>query len=153
MTRRALSAFALLLAGCTPGAQRDPHLATAPLAQRLAAADASTGGAIFAQCAACHSITQGSGDRAGPNLYAVVGRPIAHGSERFNYTAALRSVGGTWTFERLDAWLRDPQHVAPGTNMMFPGLRDGMDRADVIRFLNANGSNQPLPNPRSRPAR
>lgn len=145
---RACLMLAFGLAACAPSAPHDSRLARAPLAQRLAAADARAGAGIFNQCAPCHSIAQGSGDRAGPNLYAVVGRPVARGSDRFNYTAALRSLGGVWTAERLDAWLADPQKFAPGTNMPFQGLRDGMDRADVIRFLTENG-----PTPRSRPAR
>lgn len=148
----------VLLAGvaaCTPRAEHDPRLAAAPLAERLAAADPGAGAAIFTRCAACHSIAAGAGDRAGPNLYAVPGRAIAQGSANFNYTAALRSVGGVWTFERLDAWLTNPAHFAPGTNMMFPGLPDGMERAEVIRYLNDNGSKLPLPpvSPRSRSAR
>jgi len=150
-----LLALAVSVAACTPRARHDPRLANAPLAARLAAADPRAGAAIFAQCAACHSISPGTGDRAGPNLYAVPGRAVAQGSANFNYTAALRTIGGVWTFERLDAWLTNPQHFAPGTSMMFAGLHDGMDRADVIRFLNDNGSKRPLPpvSPRSRSGR
>jgi cytochrome c len=155
--RRAVALLAIAaLAGCAPRVQHDPRLANAPLPERLAAADPLAGAAIFTQCAACHSIAPGAGDRAGPNLYAVPGRAIAQGSPNFNYSAALRSVGGAWTFERLDAWLTAPAHFAPGTNMMFAGLHDGMDRADVIRFLNDNGSKLPLPpvvSQRNQPAR
>ncbi|WP_267386636.1 c-type cytochrome [Sphingomonas sp. GC_Shp_3] len=146
----------IALAGCGPRVEHDPRLANAPLPERLAAADPRAGSAIFAQCAACHSIAQGTGDRAGPNLYAVPGRAIAQGSPNFNYSAALRSIGGVWTFDRLDAWLTSPAHFAPRTNMMFAGLNDGMDRADVIRFLNDNGSKLPLPpvvSQRTRPDR
>ena len=156
MNRALLIALVCGVAACSPAKKRDPRLSTAPLAERLAAADAGSGAAVFSRCAACHTVTQGAGDRGGPALYGVVGRPVGRGSERFNYTAALERAGGVWTFERLDAWLTDPRHFAPGTNMMFAGLPDGMDRADVIRFLNENGSNLPppaAPSPRSRPAR
>jgi len=156
MIRTSILALACCVAACAPAAKRDPRLSSAPLAERLAAADANSGAAVFSRCAACHTVTQGAGDRGGPALYGVVGRPVGHGSDRFNYTAALEAVGGVWTFERLDAWLTDPRHFAPGTNMMFAGLPNGMDRADVIRFLNENGSNLPLPaapSPSSRPSR
>lgn len=156
MIRTLILALACCVAACAPAVKRDPRLSSAPLAERLAAADASSGAAVFSRCAACHTVTQGAGDRGGPALYGVVGRPVGHGSDRFNYTAALEAVGGVWTFERLDAWLTNPQHYAPGTNMGFAGLPDGMDRADVIRFLNENGSNLPLPtapSPHSRPTR
>lgn len=156
MNRALILALACCVAACTPAVKRDPRLSSAPLAERLAAADANSGAAVFSRCAACHTVTQGAGDRGGPALYAVVGRRVGRGSDRFNYTAALEAAGGVWTFERLDAWLTNPQHFAPGTNMAFAGLPDGMERADVIRFLNENGSNLLLPaapSPRSRPAR
>lgn len=147
MERVASIVLIALVAACAPPTHHDPRLSNAPLAERLAAADAGAGAGVFARCAGCHSIAPGTGDRAGPNLYAVVGRAVTGGSANFNYSAALRSVGGTWTFARLDAWLTDPAHFAPGTNMGFPGLRDGMERADVIRYLNEHGSNLPLPKP------
>ena len=64
-----------------------------------------------------------------------MGRPIAQNSPRFGYTAALRQVGGTWTRDRLDAWLTNPKALVPGTSMGFAGLSDPLDRADVIAYL------------------
>lgn len=66
-----------------------------------------------------------------------MGKPVAQNSSRFGYTAALQELGGTWTPERMDAWLTKPQKVAPGTSMTFPGLADPLDRADIIAFLSA----------------
>ena len=67
----------------------------------------------------------------------------AKGIDDFGYTAALQSVGGTWTCARLDRWLTNPAAFAPGTSMHFPGLRDGLTRADVIAYLYANGGGKP----------
>jgi cytochrome c len=113
----------------------------APLSERLVTANTAAGASIFRQCAACHPMAAGAGDRNGPNLYGVVGKPIASISRRFGYTAALRDLGGTWTPERLDAWLKDPQQFAPGTRMATAGLSNGVDRADVIAFLQENRRN------------
>lgn len=144
--RRFALVSCLVLGACSDKPARDrAHLANAPLADRLAAADPARGAALFGRCAACHSIGKGAGDRDGPNLWGVVGAPVGHNSPRFAYTAALQRVGGRWTFDRLDRWLTNPQAFAPGTQMMFPGLPNGADRADVIAYLNANGSNLPLP--------
>lgn len=138
----------LALAGCSAGdPRRAPAMADAPLAERLARADADAGARLFGQCAACHTIREGAGDRNGPGLYGVLGRPVASGSPRFGYTEALKARGGTWTFERMDAWLRDPRGFARGTQMLFPGVPNGTDRADLIAYLNRNGSNLPLPGP------
>lgn len=98
-------------------------------------ASASAGAALFGPCAACHPIVRDAPDRSGPNLFGVVGQPIARNSRRFGYTAALRQVGGGWTPQRLDAWLEHPQRFAPGTSMGFAGLVDPLDRADVIAYL------------------
>lgn len=95
---------------------------------------------MFGQCSACHTVRIGTGDRNGPGLYGVVGKPVAGNSRRFGYTGALRSAGGVWTPERLDAWLADPVKFAPGTSMNFRGLPDPLDRADIIAFLQAQSA-------------
>src|SRR3546814_8702487 len=41
------------------------------------------------------------------NLWAVVGRPVgSHGG--FNYSAALKAHGGTWSYEALDVYIASP---------------------------------------------
>jgi cytochrome c len=115
----------------------------APLAERLAGAHPDYGRHLFYRCGACHNLTQGSGDRAGPNLWGVVGKPVATNSGRFGYTGALIAFGGTWTCERLDRWLTNPRKTVPGTTMTFEGLANGADRADVIAWLASNGGAEP----------
>jgi cytochrome c len=144
----ALSATALLacLAGCAEP-ENDPRRSEArsraPLAERLASAGAEKGQRLFRPCAACHTVARGGGDRNGPNLYGVLDRPIARGSARFGYTAALESLGGNWTPARMDGWIENPQRFAPGTSMAYPGMPNGVDRADLIAFLARQGSAQP----------
>ncbi|WP_442681508.1 c-type cytochrome [Sphingomonas sp. ASY06-1R] len=102
-------------------------------------ADASRGRAIFGRCAACHTIGKGAPDNAGPNLYGIMGSPVAHNSARFGYTDALRSAGGVWTEDRMDRWLTSPQRFVPGTSMGFQGLQDPLDRADLAAYLKTQG--------------
>lgn len=103
-------------------------------------ADADAGGRTFGQCLACHTIGKGELDRAGPNLHAIMGKPVAGASERFGYTAALMRVGGRWDRATMDRWLTAPQRFAPGTKMTFAGLDDPLARADVIAYLEREGS-------------
>jgi len=127
-----------LLNGCSGGdvEARRRAAGSAPSIEALAkVADASRGGKLFGQCAACHTIAEGAPDRTGPNLFGIIGKPVAGGSETFGYTYALKAKGGIWTRARLHAWLADPQRFAPGTQMLFPGLSDPIDRADVIAYL------------------
>jgi cytochrome c len=45
----------------------------------------------------------------------------------------------------MNAWLTSPRKFAPGTKMTFAGLGNAQDRANVILYLNQQGSNVPLP--------
>ena len=118
--------------------------AAAPIATRLASADLAKGEASFKKCVACHTIAQGGANGIGPNLYASVGKSHGH-VPGFAYSDALKSVPGNWTFEALDEWLTSPRKYAPGTKMTFAGIGDPQERANVIAYMNAQGSNLPLP--------
>jgi cytochrome c2 len=73
--------------------------------------------------------------RMGPDLLQIVGRPVASAPGFDNYSAALKALGGRWTKERLDAFLRDPQAAAPGSTMAFAGVHDDAERAALIEHL------------------
>jgi cytochrome c len=118
--------------------------AEVPIATLLASADPAKGADVFKKCSACHTIAPGGAVGIGPNLYATLGKPVA-GHAGFSYSAALKGVGGTWDFEKMNAWLKSPRKFADGTKMTFAGLSKGEDRANVIAYLNAQGSNLPLP--------
>ena len=120
--------------------------AEVPIAALLQTADASAGEAVFRKCTACHTLNQGGANQLGPNLWGTMGAPLAHVAG-FNYSDALRSKGGTWTWEAMDEWLRSPRTFAPGTRMTFAGLGDAQDRANLMAYINAQGSNIPLPPP------
>ena len=119
--------------------------ADVPIATLLASADPAKGADTFKKCAACHTIDQGGANGVGPNLYATVGEGIAQGKAGYDFSGALKAVGGNWDFEKLDAWLKSPRKFADGTKMTFAGLSNGQDRANVIAYLNQQGSNLPLP--------
>jgi len=118
----------------------------------LASADVAAGEKVFAKCAACHTVNQGGANGIGPNLYATVGEGIGQGKGGFAFSDALKSKGGNWSFENLDAWLKSPREFAPGTKMTFAGLGNPADRANLIAWLNTQGSNLPLPAADAAPA-
>lgn len=131
----------------TGGAASGPGLNTL-----LASADVAAGEKVFAKCAACHTVNQGGANGIGPNLYATVGEPIGQGKAGFAFSEALKSKGGNWTFESLDHWLTSPREFAAGTKMTFAGLGNPADRANLIAWLNTQGSNLPLPAADAAPA-
>lgn len=123
-----------------------------PLPVLLAKADPAAGEKVFQKCTACHTINQGGPNGIGPNLHAIVGDEVAHGRNGFAFSDALKGVGGEWTFDKLNEWLTSPRQFASGTKMTFAGLSDPQDRANVIVYLNSQGSNVALPAAPEQPA-
>jgi cytochrome c len=127
------------------GAPQAP--ADVPIETLLPTASIPKGTADVRVCQACHTFQKGQANNVGPNLYGVVGRPVASVAG-FNYSAALKAKGGTWTFDALNDWLKNPRGDVPGTLMTFAGFDDEKERADVIDYLNSN-SDKPLPMPKA----
>jgi cytochrome c len=118
------STLVLALASTGLGA----HAEDAPLG------DAAAGAQSFLVCSACHTATQGGSALIGPNLWHVVGRPVAS-KQGFDYSPELRAIGGDWTVDRLDQFLKEPAAFAPGTRMGFVGVADATERANLIAYL------------------
>jgi cytochrome c len=116
-----------------------------PIAKLLQNASAEKGAEIAKKCAVCHTFEKGGPNRVGPNLYGIVGAPRGQG-RGFNFSAAMKAKGGTWTFDELNKFLTNPREYIPGTAMTFAGLPKESERADVIAYLNKNSDNpEPLP--------
>lgn len=108
-------------------------LAFLPLAA-VGEGDPARGAQSFVVCGACHASGPDSGTLIGPTLWNVVGRKVAARTE-FDYSEALRRLGGEWTAERLDRFLANPADYAPGTRMAYVGIPDPVERRDVIAYL------------------
>lgn len=108
------------------------------------AQDADAGKKIFKKCAPCHSIGPGAKNKAGPQLNGILGRKAAT-VEGFKYSTAMKNSGITWDNEKLHEWVAAPKKLVPGTKMFFPGVKDELDRDDLIAYIesfNADGSSK-----------
>lgn len=98
-----------------------------------AAADIEAGKTTFKKCALCHTNEPGK-NKVGPSLFGIVGRKSAS-LDNYNYSDAMKNFKHTWTPETLDTYLTDPHAMVAGTKMIFPGIKDKTERADLIAYL------------------
>ena len=117
-----------------------------PIDGLLASADVAAGQKTAKVCAACHSFDQGGPNKVGPNMWNVVGGPKAH-MEGFAYSKALAERHGEkWGYAELNQFLYNPKAYVPGTKMVFAGIKNDQERANVIAWLRTlSASPQPLP--------
>jgi cytochrome c len=118
----------------------------APLPEVLAKADPKKGQADVKVCATCHSFEKGGAAKIGPDLWGIVGRPVAS-VPGFSYSDSVKALGGDWTYEKLNPWIENPKGVAAGTKMAFAGEKDAQKRADILAYLQTL-SDSPVPFPK-----
>lgn len=123
-------------------------LAIAALAAPALAQDAAAGEKEFNKCKACHSIIADDGTaivkggKTGPNLYGVIGRPVASIAD-FKYGESILAVGAAgvvWDDALLAAYVADPAawlkeqtgDSAAKSKMSFKLAKGG---ADVAAYL------------------
>ena len=115
------------------------------------AGDAAKGEAAFKQCQTCHAVVDdagttlaGKGSKTGPNLYGVIGRPVA--SLDYAYGDSIKAVGATgaiWDEATLAAYLADPSawlkeqtgDAAAKSKMSFKLAKGGEDMAAYLATL------------------
>ena len=121
-TFRCCIAIALLLQCCGAAAAKQ---------QSTLKGDSRSGEQVYARCMACHALTE---NRIGPMHYGVFGRR-AGAVPGFDYSPAMRRAKIVWNEKTLNAFLADPMKYLPGTAMVFAGVPDPRERADVIAWL------------------
>lgn len=133
-----VTTLALGLTACGKAAPEsdDPAPGAEPTASAGAEqAATSATPAAFAQCRTCHQVEPGM-HGVGPSLAKVYGTRAGE-IPGYAFSAAMKSSGLTWDDATLDRFLEAPMKTVPGTKMVYPGLKDAANRAEVIAYLKA----------------
>jgi len=102
---------------------------TAASAQDLAAGENS-----FKKCLPCHSVGEDAKNKVGPVLNGLDGRKSGS-IEGYSYTDANKNSGITWNDEQFSEYIKDPRARIKGTKMVFPGIKNENERANLWAYL------------------
>ena len=118
MMLRAIIAAAALSAAAVPAVAQDP----------------AAGERAYAACRACHRVGEGARNTVGPALNGIFGQPAASVAG-FAYSDALKDAGLTWDEATLAEYLKNPKGKVPGTKMVFNGVKQAGQLADLVAYL------------------
>jgi len=107
-----------------------------------AKANADAGQDVFKRCTQCHTSQKGGPNLVGPNLWGVVGRDVGKHAG-FPYSEAMKTHGGSWSWDQLATYIHDPKAAVPGNKMAFPGIKDNAQLADLLAYLRKLNDNPP----------
>jgi cytochrome c len=96
--------------------------------------NAGRGQRVFNACAQCHSL-EPDRNMTGPSLAELWNRKAGSVASFPRYSPALKSADLVWNDKTLEEWIKDPQHVVPGNQMTFPGVKDPQQRSDLLAYL------------------
>ncbi len=111
--------------------------ATATAASPAAAqsGEAAKGQRVFnTQCKSCHTVEKDGAQVTGPNLHGLFGRKAGI-SAGYAYSDAMKNSGIVWDETTLADYNRDPKGKVPGTKMLYNGVKNAGQLADLVAYL------------------
>ena len=120
-----------------------PQSALVPIGPSLSKASLEEGKNQVKKCKSCHTVSKSGKHKIGPALWDIIGRKMGS-LATYKYSKALKNKDKTWGYEELNAFLANPKGYMKGTKMVFAGIKNTTDRANLIFYLR---SQSPTPKP------
>jgi cytochrome c len=96
--------------------------------------NAARGERVFNQlCKTCHALEEGP-SLTGPTLHGLFGSK-AGTAAGFDFSEAMKTSGIVWDETTVAEYTRDPKAKVPGTKMVFNGLKQAGQLADLVAYL------------------
>ncbi len=100
--------------------------------------DLAAGEISFKKCLPCHAVGADARNKVGPILNGLEGRKSGT-IEGYSYTSQNRASGIVWDEASFADYIKDPRARIPGTKMIFAGIRNEKEIADLWAFLRQFG--------------
>ena len=109
--------------------------ATAASPAAAQSGEAAKGQRVFnTQCRSCHAVEKDGAQVTGPNLHGLFGRKAGTGAG-YAYSDAMKNSGIVWDDTTLADYNRDPKGKVPGTKMLYNGVKNAGQLADLVAYL------------------
>lgn len=109
-------------------------LALAASSGAALAGDPAAGQTSFRKCAPCHDVGETAKNKVGPILNGLDGRHSGN-IAGYNYSAANKNSGITWSEATFKEYIKDPKAKIPGTKMVFAGIKDEKEADNLWSYL------------------
>jgi len=100
--------------------------------------DVAAGEISFKKCLPCHAVGIDARNKVGPVLNGLNGRKSGT-IAGYSYTAQNKDSGITWNDAAFAEYIRDPRARIPGTKMIFAGIKNEREIADLWAYLKQFG--------------
>jgi cytochrome c len=98
------------------------------------AQDLAAGEQSFRKCLPCHAVGDDARNKVGPLLNGLPGRRSGT-IEGYSYTDANKDAAIIWNEATFKEYIADPRAKIPGTKMVFAGIKNEKEQADLWAYL------------------
>jgi cytochrome c len=100
--------------------------------------DVEAGARSFRKCSPCHAVGENAKSVIGPTLNGLDGRKAGAVAD-FSYSDANKNADIVWSEATFKDYIQNPQAKIPATKMLFAGVKDEQEIADLWAYLKQFG--------------